>query len=66
MLEMAEKAICQSMRECSKQFQSTRDSTSRSFGYYSAINKAELTGVNAMEEEEPQEAPEERDEEIDE
>ena len=29
-------------------------------------NKAELTGVNAMEEEEPQEAPEERDEEIDE
>ena len=25
----------QSMRECSKQFQSTRDSTSRSFGYYS-------------------------------
>ena len=51
----------------------TTDSNSRALetalrGHLDIIrhNKAELTGVNAMEEEEPQEAPEERDEEIDE
>ena len=58
MLEMAEKAIA---RACESAETALR-------GHLDIIrhNKAELTGVNAMEEEEPQEAPEERDEEIDE
>ena len=65
MLEMAEKAIA---RACESAVSNSRALETALRGHLDIIrhNKAELTGVNAMEEEEPQEAPEERDEEIDE
>ena len=62
MLEMAEKAIA---RACESAVSNSRALETALRGHLDIIrhNKAELTGVNAMEEEEPQEAPEERDEE---
>ena len=65
MLEMAEKAIA---RACESAVSNSRALETALRGQWDIIrhNKAELPGVNAMEEEEPQEAPEERDEEIDE
>lgn len=65
MLEMAEKAIA---RACESAVSNSRALETALRGHLDIIrhNKAELTGVNAVEEEEPQEATEERDEEIDE
>ena len=65
MLEMAEKAIA---RACESAVSNSRALETALLCHldFNLHNKAELTGVNAMEEEEPQEAPEERDEEIDE